>query len=132
MVSLLPPNYPKTRTGRDCPPCVFRRSGRLCPTSEQPRSPKNRGDRRQSGITGGINLADEYVNRKIRFGHWKDTAIMLEGDAVRSFTLMFLEMWNVAKKSEKVEEFDPYLDVIYERKNIPAKVLWIPLRRQSD
>ena len=51
-------------------------------------------------FTGGINLADEYVNRKIRFGHWKDTAIMLEGDAVRSFTLMFLEMWNVAK-SEK-------------------------------
>lgn len=76
-------------------------------------------------FTGGINLADEYVNRKIRFGHWKDTAIMLEGDAVRSFTLMFLEMWNVAK-SEKVEEFDPYLDVIYEREKHSGEGFVIP------
>ena len=74
---------------------------------------------------GQINLADEYVNRKIRFGHWKDTAIMLEGDAVRSFTLMFLEMWNVAK-SEKVEEFDPYLDVIYEREKHSGEGFVIP------
>ena len=78
-----------------------------------------------TGFTGGINLADEYVNRKIRFGHWKDTAIMLEGDAVRSFTLMFLEMWNVAK-SEKVEEFDPYLDVIYEREKHSGEGFVIP------
>ena len=76
-------------------------------------------------FTGGINLADEYVNRKIRFGHWKDTAIMLEGDAVRSFTLMFLETWNVAK-SEKVEEFDPYLDVIYEREKHSGEGFVIP------
>ena len=79
----------------------------------------------KAGFTGGINLADEYVNRKIRFGHWKDTAIMLEGDAVRSFTLMFLEMWNVAK-SEKVEEFDPYLDVIYEREKHSGEGFVIP------
>ena len=46
-------------------------------------------------FTGGVNLADEYINRKERFGHWKDTAIMLKGDAVQSFTMMFLEMWNV-------------------------------------
>lgn len=59
-------------------------------------------------FTGGINLADEYIGEKIRFGTWKDTAIMLEGDAVRSFTLMFLEMWNVDKKWEK-ESFDKYL-----------------------
>ena len=47
------------------------------------------------GFTGGINLADEYINRRERFGHWKDTAIMLEGDAVRSLTIMFLQMWNI-------------------------------------
>ncbi|MCL2709211.1 MAG: phospholipase D-like domain-containing protein, partial [Defluviitaleaceae bacterium] len=29
-------------------------------------------------FTGGINLADEYINAKIKFGHWKDTAIMVE------------------------------------------------------
>lgn len=50
---------------------------------------------------------------------------MLEGDAVRSFTLMFLEMWNVAK-SEKVEEFDPYLDVIYEREKHSGEGFVIP------
>ena len=46
-------------------------------------------------MTGGINLADEYINRKQRFGYWKDTGIMLKGEAVRSFTLMFLQMWNI-------------------------------------
>lgn len=46
-------------------------------------------------FTGGVNLADEYINHGSRFGHWKDVAVMLEGDAVRSFTLMFLQMWAV-------------------------------------
>lgn len=44
--------------------------------------------------TGGLNLADEYINEKVRFGHWKDTALKVEGDAVWSFTVMFLTMWN--------------------------------------
>ena len=46
------------------------------------------------GFTGGINLADEYINVKERFGHWKDSAILLEGDAVWSMTVMFLTMWD--------------------------------------
>lgn len=46
-------------------------------------------------FTGGINLADEYINEKERFGHWKDTAVMVEGDAVRCFTTMFLQMWGL-------------------------------------
>ena len=79
----------------------------------------------QVAFTGGVNLADEYINRVVRFGHWKDTAVMLRGEAVRSFTLMFLEMWNVAK-SEKVEEFDPYLDVIYEREKHSGEGFVIP------
>ena len=58
-------------------------------------------------FTGGINLADEYINVKERFGHWKDTAIMLEGEAVQSFTLMFLQMWNVSEKRE--EPYERYL-----------------------
>lgn len=45
-------------------------------------------------FTGGINLADEYINRRLRFGHWKDSSIMLEGEAVWSFTVMFLTMWD--------------------------------------
>ena len=51
-------------------------------------------------FTGGVNLADEYINRKKRFGKWKDTAIMLKGDAVSSFTVLFLQSWNTYGKAE--------------------------------
>lgn len=47
-----------------------------------------------TAYNGGINLADEYINKKLRFGHWKDTGVRLYGDAVFNFTLMFLEIWN--------------------------------------
>lgn len=57
--------------------------------------------------TGGINLGDEYINKKIRFGTWKDTAIKIEGEAVNSFTTMFLEMWNVDSKEN--EDYLPYI-----------------------
>lgn len=46
------------------------------------------------GYSGGFNLADEYINAEIRFGHWKDTGIRLEGDAVWNLTTMFLTIWN--------------------------------------
>lgn len=59
-----------------------------------------------TAFTGGINLADEYINRVKRYGHWKDSSIMLMGEAVKSFTLMFLQMWNV---DEKNPEFYKYL-----------------------
>ena len=55
-------------------------------------------------FTGGVNLADEYINHVNRFGHWKDTAIMLEGDAVESFSLMFWQMWNVDEKEAQFPE----------------------------
>ncbi len=58
-------------------------------------------------FTGGVNLADEYANKKERFGHWKDTAIMLKGDAVQSFTIMFLQMWNVSET--RPENYSAYL-----------------------
>ncbi len=61
----------------------------------------------RTAFTGGVNLADEYINQRERFGHWKDTAIMLEGSAAQSFTLMFLQMWNI---TERTPEFDKYLD----------------------
>ncbi len=53
-----------------------------------------------TAFTGGVNLADEYINEIERFGHWKDTAVMVKGPAVRSFTLMFLQMWDVSGKTE--------------------------------
>ena len=60
----------------------------------------------KTAFNGGVNLADEYINRIKRFGHWKDTAVMLKGDAVRSFTLLFLQMWNI---TEKEPEFQPWI-----------------------
>lgn len=60
------------------------------------------------GFTGGFNLADEYINVRERFGHWKDSAILLEGDAVWSMTVMFLTMWdNIADWDEDFERFRP-------------------------
>ena len=61
----------------------------------------------KTGFTGGINLGDEYINRKERFGYWKDTAVMIKGDAVQSLTMLFLQMWNVSEL--KKEKFEPYL-----------------------
>lgn len=49
-------------------------------------------------FTGGVNIADEYINKKERFGYWKDAAIMIRGEAVSNFTLMFLQMWNHDEK----------------------------------
>ena len=42
------------------------------------------------GYTGGVNLADEYINDVVKFGHWKDIGIRLEGDAVKELTKLFL------------------------------------------
>lgn len=56
-------------------------------------------------FNGGVNLADEYINRIERFGHWKDTAVMIKGPAVRSFTLMFLQMWNLKPGTEDYEKW---------------------------
>lgn len=58
-------------------------------------------------FTGGINLADEYINKKVRFGHWKDTAVMLEGEAVQSFTMMFLQMWYINER--RTDNYRKYL-----------------------
>ncbi len=60
----------------------------------------------QTAFTGGVNLADEYINHIERFGHWKDAAVMLQGEAARSFCLMFLQMWNI---TEQKPEFDRFL-----------------------
>ncbi|MBQ6807210.1 MAG: cardiolipin synthase [Lachnospiraceae bacterium] len=53
------------------------------------------------GYTGGINLADEYINYKTVHGHWKDAGIRLEGEAVWSLTTMFLQMWNMSRDTDK-------------------------------
>lgn len=54
-------------------------------------------------FTGGVNLADEYINRYERFGHWKDMAVMIKGEAVQTFTVSFLQFWNF----DEEEKSDP-------------------------
>ncbi len=66
-----------------------------------------------TAFTGGVNLADEYINIGSRFGHWKDTAVMMKGPAVASYTLMFLQMWNIPEKNPdytQIETEVPELD----------------------
>lgn len=62
----------------------------------------------KTAFNGGINLADEYINTYVKYGHWKDTAVMVQGEAVSSFTRMFLNMWYL---DEKETDFDRFLNV---------------------
>lgn len=55
------------------------------------------------GFTGGINLADEYINEVERFGHWKDTGVMLKGQAVTKLTEIFLQLWHFSRGETKID-----------------------------
>ncbi len=59
------------------------------------------------GYTGGVNLADEYVNLVHRFGIWKDNAVRVEGDAVWGLTVTFLQMWEICNSRTRID-YDPY------------------------
>ena len=65
------------------------------------------------GFTGGINLADEYINVASRFGYWKDTGIRLAGEAVWSMTVMFLQMWNYINHSS--EDYKQFMPQVYQK-----------------
>lgn len=69
-----------------------------------------------TAFTGGINMADEYINEKVRFGHWKDTGIMIKGEAVWNFTVMFLQMWNGEKETD--DSYDIYKPNVYHSEKI--------------
>lgn len=96
---VLPNNYSKTLEEYGIK-CVVFNSFKPFLTSVQ-----NNRDHRKLAIidgkvafTGGINLSDEYINEKERFGHWKDAAVKVKGEAAWSFTLMFLQLWSICKK----------------------------------
>jgi len=63
-----------------------------------------------TAFTGGANLADEYINKVEKYGHWKDSAIMLKGEAVWSMTVMFLSMWDYLREIEEDLEGFKYND----------------------
>lgn len=72
-------------------------------------------------FSGGANLADEYINKKVKHGHWMDNIICIKGKAVWSYLVMFLTNWNalrhvdfdysVFKNEDVVDEtlFDGYI-----------------------
>ena len=83
--------------------------------------------------SGGINLGDEYINKDIRFGHWKDAGIALYGEAAYSFEVFFLTLWQYITK-EKVEFikpeyeqmdhgiYQPYTDSPIDKENVGANI----------
>lgn len=58
----------------------------------------------KTAYTGGLNLADEYINATHPYGHWKDVAIRSYGDGVATFTRLFLESWNYQANKPMPEE----------------------------
>ena len=75
----------------------------------------------QIGYTGGINMADEYINHIVRFGHWKDGGIRLDGRAVKALTRLFLMNWYINRG--EITDFDKYH---LENKAVEGKGLYIP------
>ena len=75
----------------------------------------------QVGYTGGINLADEYINHIVRFGHWKDGGIRLEGRAVKALTRLFLMNWYINRG--EITDFDRYH---FDSQRVKGKGLYIP------
>lgn len=108
-IMLLPYSYPKTLKKMGIKAKMFSPIVPLLSTHHN-----NRDHRKilvidgKVAYTGGVNFADEYVGLKIRFGKWKDTAVKITGSAVNSFTLMFLQMWNVGSE-EQIDEYEKYL-----------------------
>ncbi len=68
-------------------------------------------------FTGGINFADRYINEEVVYGHWKDTAVKISGKAVKGFTLMFLQMWNISVKNPEFEKYLADPEVLPENSN---------------
>ncbi len=60
-------------------------------------------------FNGGFNMCDEYFNIDCPYGHWKDTAVRLEGEAVKNHVIMFLQMWNSIEDTDK--DYTPYFEI---------------------
>lgn len=74
-----------------------------------------------TGFVGGINLADEYINEPKavkRYGHWKDSALMIKGDAVWSLTVMFISMWDYLRGI--TEDYEEFLPDLYQEEEVTS------------
>ena len=97
----LPRDYPRRMEALGIRCCTFHRFQPV------PTGTLNNRDHRKicvidgvTAFTGGVNLADEYINRRTRFGHWLDCGVRIKGSAAYSFTLMFLSMWDYIRHEE--------------------------------
>ena len=68
-----------------------------------------------TAFTRGANLADEYINERKRFGHWRDCAIKIQGDAVWSLMVMFLSMWTFLRNTK--EDYSKFMPIPSEDKS---------------
>lgn len=104
---LLPKDYQKTLESMGIQCTVFNMIHPIMSTLQN-----NRDHRKiavidgKTAFTGGINLADEYINAIDKHGYWKDASIVVHGDAAWSFTLMFLQMWSLCKNT--LENYNKY------------------------
>ncbi len=108
----IPARYERTLTEAGIETRVF------CPVRPVFSTEQNNRDHRKIVVidgtvafTGGINIADEYINRRERFGRWKDAGVSVKGEAARAFTLLFLQAWNTAGKTRTADNYERYLDV---------------------
>lgn len=62
----------------------------------------------KTAFTGGINLCDEYINAFEKYGHWKDNVVMVKGEAVKGFTLLFMQTWNSVSYKQGID-YESYL-----------------------
>jgi cardiolipin synthase len=106
----LPSNFPKMLRSKGIKCFIFNRFRPIVSSLQN-----NRDHRKIISIdgkvafTGGLNIGDEYINAVERFGHWKDSAIMIEGDGAWSLTLIFLQMWNLSyKKNENKDNYGQF------------------------
>ena len=101
-LAMLPSNYPKYLSEFNIKCCPF---NKLKPFAGVIMN--NRDHRKMMIIdghtvfSGGINISDEYINLTHPHGHWKDNAIMIKGEAVWNFTIMFLSIWNSYNHEDK-------------------------------
>ena len=109
-ILLLPYGYPEELKGYGIKAKMFSPIRPFLSTSQ------NNRDHRKicvidgwTGFTGGINLADEYINQRKRFGRWKDTAVMLKGEGVWNMTAMFLYMWGIVTRTDTSLDFGNYV-----------------------
>lgn len=100
-IAFLPTNYPKKMEEKGIKCVAFNKLNPFLGVIMN-----NRDHRKMMIIdgktvfSGGMNLADEYINLEHPYGIWKDNGIKIKGDAVWNFTVMFLNMWNAYKKED--------------------------------